>query len=181
MQQLLLLEQRSRTGEIELYYGDETQISEQGYVPYGWQFKGENVCIEAAIGGKKLNCFGMITRDNEFSYQTTTEMINTRFILEHLDRFSYQITKHTVIVLDNARVHQSTAMLAMQQIWSKRGLFIFYLPPYSPHLNISERLWKELKARWLKPKDYINDQQLFYASTLVLNAIGKDLFINFSK
>jgi hypothetical protein len=177
----LLLEQRSKNGEIELYYGDETQISEEGYVPYGWQFRDENICIEAATGGKKLNCFGIITRANTFSYQTTTEMINTHFIIEHLDLFSYQITKHTVLVLDNAKVHKSKAMLAMQQIWSKRGLFIFYLPPYSPHLNIIERLWKELKARWLEPKDYIDDQQLFYASKLLLNAVGKDLCINFSK
>jgi hypothetical protein len=150
-------------------------------VPYGWQFQDENISMEAATGGKKLNCFGMITRDNELSYYTTQQMINTHFIIEHLDRFSYQITKPTVIVLDNAKVHKSKAMLAMQQIWSTRGLFIFYLPPYSPHLNIIERLWRELKARWLEPKDYVNDQQLFYAFTLVLHAIGKDLCINFSK
>jgi len=149
----LLLEQRRQQEEIDLYYGDETQISEEGYVPYGWQFRDENISIGSA-NGKKLNCFGMISRDNEFSYQTTSEMINTHFIIEHLDRFSYQIRKHTVIVLDNAKVHQSKAMLMMQKTWSKRGLFIFYLPPYSPHLNIIERLWKEIKARWLKPKDY---------------------------
>ncbi|WP_201546755.1 transposase [Psychrobacter lutiphocae] len=26
-----------------------------------------------------------------------------------------------------------------------RTRLIFYLPPYSPHLNIIERLWKEVK------------------------------------
>ncbi|HEU0143153.1 MAG TPA: hypothetical protein VFQ47_00050 [Nitrososphaera sp.] len=66
-----LLEQRYSTGEIELYYGDETQISEEGYVPYGWQFKEENICIRSAKG-KHLNCFGIITRSNHFVYQTTT-------------------------------------------------------------------------------------------------------------
>lgn len=166
---------------MDLYYGDETQISEEGYVPYGWQFRDENISIGSATGGKKMNCFGMITRANEFSYQITPEMINTPFIIEHLDLFSYHIRKHTVIVLDNAKVHQSKAMLEMRKTWSKRGLFIFYLPPYSPHLNIIERTWKELKARWLEPNDYINDQQLFYATNLILNAIGKDLFINFIK
>lgn len=123
----------------------------------------------------------MITKGNLFHYTTTCEMINTHFIIECLDRFSFGIKKHTVIVLDNAKVHRSKAMLTSQEIWSRRGLFVFYLPPYSPHLNIIERVWKELKARWLTPKDYNNDQQLFYATQLILNAIGHDLSVNFSK
>jgi hypothetical protein len=48
---------------------------------------------------------------------------------------SYGIKKHTVIVLDNASIHQSKAMRLMQDVWAKRQLFIFYLPPYPPHLN----------------------------------------------
>jgi transposase len=175
-----LLEQRSINGEIDLYYGDEVQISEEGYVPYGWQFKDENISIKSAKG-KSINCFGIITRDNEFEYATTYETINSNFIIEQIDRFSYQLKKHTVIVLDNAKVHQSKAMKLMQKVWAKRELFIFYLPPYSPHLNIIERLWKEMKARWIQVKDYENDDQLFYATKLILNAVGNELRINFKK
>lgn len=163
-----------------MYYGDQTQVSEEGYVPYGWQFKDENISIKSAKG-KHINCFSMITRDNNFIYATTYKMINSQFIIEQLDKFSYQISKHTVIVLDNARVHQAKTVQAMRKVWAKRGLFIFYLPPYSPHLNIIERLWKEMKARWLQPKDYEDDQQLFYSTKLVLHTVGKDLLINFKK
>ncbi|MBD0289056.1 MAG: transposase, partial [Flavisolibacter sp.] len=66
------------------------------------------------------------------------------------------------------------------QGWQQRGLYLFYLPPYCPHLNIVERLWKELKARWLRPKDYLTTDTLFYAVTLALAAVGKDLFIHYS-
>jgi len=177
---LQLLEQRSEQGEIDLFYADETQVSEEGYVPYGWQFSNENISIPSARGNK-INCFGMLRRDNEFVYETTTETIDSAFIIEQLDRFSHTIKKHTVVVLDNAKVHQSKALLARKMIWAKRELFIFYLPPYCPHLNIIERLWKELKARWLTPKDYENDQQLFYATKLILAAIGKNLRINFKR
>lgn len=175
-----MLEQRCNQGEIDLYYGDETQISEEGYVPYGWQFRDENISIQSA-NGKQINCFGMISRDNDFVYETTYETINTNFIIEQLNRFSYRIKKHTIIVLDNASVHQSKAMLAMQKTWAKRRLFVFYLPPYSPHLNIIERLWKEMKARWIQTKDYEDEQLLFYSTKLILHAIGKDLFINFKR
>lgn len=174
------MEQRYINGEIELYYGDETQISEEGYVPYGWQFKDENISIKSA-NGKRINCFGMITRDNVFEYATTYETINSNFIIEQIDIFSRQIKKHTVIVLDNAKVHHSKAIKLMRKVWEKRRLFIFYLPPYSPHLNIIERLWKEIKARWIQVTDYESHDQLFYATKLILNEIGKDLRINFKR
>jgi transposase len=82
--------------------------------------------------------------------------------------------------MDNARVHTAAKVKFELEAWQQRGLFIFYLPPYSPHLNIAERLWKELKARWLRPEDYLSTDQLFYAVTLALAAVGKELFIDFS-
>jgi transposase len=83
--------------------------------------------------------------------------------------------------LDNASIHQSKAMRLMQDVWAKRQLFIFYLPPYSPHLNIIERLWKEIKAGWIQVKDDEECDKLFYATKLVLNAIGNNLYINFKE
>lgn len=173
-----MLEQRSGQGEIDLLYGDETQVSEQGYVPYGWQFKDEDVAIASAKGAR-MNCFGLLARNNCFVHATTTRNITADFIIEQLDRFSFQINKHTVIVLDNAKVHQCKKMKDIQQIWAGRKLFIFFLPPYSPHLNIIERLWKELKARWVRPEDYQDTQALFYSLNRILNNIGKNLFLNF--
>lgn len=106
MKQLHLLEQRSALGEIELLYGDETQVSEEGYVPYGWQFRDENIAV-AAAKGVCINCFGLLARNNRFVYGTTAATITSDFVIEQLDRFSFTVKKHTVIVLDNAGVHQS--------------------------------------------------------------------------
>lgn len=178
MEQLGLLESRYELGEIDILYGDEVQISEEGYVPYGWQFADEDVCIESAKGGH-INCFGLLTRGNEFIYQTTQNIITSDFIVEQLDRLSFEINKPTVVVLDNAKVHRAKKVQAMRAYWADRNLFIFFLPPYSPHLNIIERLWKEVKARWITPKDYANKEQLFYSTNLICNAIGKSLFVNF--
>lgn len=173
-----MLEQKSETGEIDLYYGDETRISEEGYVPYGWQFKDENIAIKS-LRRSHINCFGIITRGNKFVYHTTTETITADFIIEQLDLFSWTIKKHTVIVLDNAKVHRCHKIKMMQKVWAKRKLFIFFLPPYSPQLNIIERLWKEIKARWISVKDYENQQQLFYTVELILKAIGHSLKLYF--
>lgn len=146
---LALLEQQSEQGNIELFYGDESKVSTEGYVPYGWQFQDEDVCIEANRG-RGLNCFALISRDNKMVYSTCEKNITADFIIEQLDELSLKITKPTVVVLDNARVHTAAKVKERLQYWQKRGLYLFYLPPYSPHLNIAERLWKELKSRWIK-------------------------------
>jgi hypothetical protein len=37
------LEHLSKLGLIDLYYGDESRVSMEPCVPYGWQFAGEDV------------------------------------------------------------------------------------------------------------------------------------------
>ncbi len=176
---LSLLEKQAEKGNIDLLYADETRVSEQGYVPYGWQFDDEDLAIQACKG-KAINCFGLLSRYNQLIYRTTQKNINAKFILETLDELSLSITKFTVVILDNARIHTARKVKQLFEVWQNRGLFIFYLPPYSPHLNIIERLWKEIKQGWLRPEDYRTADDLFYAFDRVCSAIGKSLFINFS-
>ena len=177
---LSLLEKQAEIGKIDLYYGDETKVSQEGYVPYGWQFDDEQVVIEATKG-RSINCFGLVSRSNDFIYKNTEENINSAFVIEILDTLSLAISKPTVVVLDNARVHTARKVKQLLEVWQNRGLFIFYLPPYSPHLNIIERLWKEFKEGWLKPADYQSADNLFYAVDRVCAAIGNQLSINFSE
>ena len=176
-QALALLEEQSQKEHIDLYYADESGVSSEGYVPYGWQFSDEQVCI-ASAKGQTLNCFALISRKNQIRYAISQQNITADFIIRQLDKLSLTIEKPTVVVLDNAKVHTAAKVKLELEAWQKRGLF--YLPPYSPHLNIAERLWKELKARWLRPEDYLSTDQLFYAVKLALAAVGKELFINFS-
>lgn len=85
-----------------------------------------------------------------------------------------------MIVLDNARIHTAKAVQACRPIWERRGLTLFYLPPYSPHLNLAEILWRKLKYEWLRPHDYLSFANLRYAVRLALAAVGSLLTINFS-
>ncbi len=156
------------------------QVSEEGYVPYAWQFSDEDVTIEVAKG-YSINCFALLSRSNEIIYRTTEQTISADFVIEQFERLSMSITKPTVIVLDNARIHTARKVKERIKDWQNRDLYIFYLPPYSPHLNIAERLWKELKSRWLKPADYCTTENLFYTVNLALATVGKELFIKFSE
>ncbi len=179
MERLALLEQQAEDKQIDLFYADESGISEQGYSPYGWQFKDEKVSIPVGHG-QQLNIFGLLSRDNKLLFKTTTQTINTAFLIVFFDEFVLKIQKPTVIILDNAKIHQSKAFKIRCQYWQARGLFFVYLPPYSPHLNIIEKCWHELKQRWISIEDYYSFETLTYAVQLALMAVGTQLFINFS-
>jgi transposase len=179
VEKLKELEQLSLSGTIDLYYGDESHVCSEGYVPYGWQFPDEEVCI-LSEKAYKVNCLGFISRENQCLWKMTTENIDTQFVLEFLEQFSFEIHKTTFIVLDNARIHKAKAIKERIPYWQARGLFLFFLPPYCPHLNITETLWRKLKKEWLNPEDYIHKDKLFYAINRCLANVGINLKINFS-
>jgi transposase len=112
---------------------------------------------------------------------TSQETFTSRFIFGQLEDLSFKLRKLTVIVLDNARIHRSKIIKERIKVWQRRGLFIFYLPRYSPHLNTVETLWRKLKYGWLNPADYQSKELLFYQVRLALTAVGNSLFIRFSK
>ncbi len=143
--------------------------------------------------GPGLNCFGLICRDNTLHFETTTRSIDSSFIIEQLDRLSTNLGKETIVVFDNAKPHTAQAVQKCRPIWRRRGLTLFYLPPYSPHLNLAETLLerakpgplglvrRKLKYQWLSPQDYLSFEHLRYAVQLALAAVGSRLNITFSK
>ncbi len=141
-------------------------------VPYGWQFSDEEVAMPSA-SGKGVNCFGLFTRSNRAVVATSENSITAGFVIEQLERLSFSIKTITVVVLDNARIHTGKQMRERIKYWQQRGLFIFYLPTYSPHLNIAETVWRKLKYVWLAPGDYEDGQRLRYSVKQALNGACK--------
>lgn len=169
----------SQSGEIDLYNGDESHVCSQGYVPYGWQFPGEDIHIPVEKA-YKINILRFANRQSEYIGMMTEECINADVVINFLESLSFNIKKKTVLILDNASVHKSRSIRERIPFWEKRGLFITYLPPYSPHLNIAETVWRKLKKEWLDPQDYVEKDKLFYTANRWLAALGKQTGIKFS-
>jgi len=174
------LERLAEDEQIDLIYTDAARVSVNAVVPYGWQFPDEDVFMPSTQGAG-LNCIAFLQRNNQSSCQVRREGINSQFIFEQFEQLSLRIRKLSVVVLDNASVHTAKIIKQRREVWEGRGLFLFYLPRYSPHLNIVEILWRKLKYEWLSPLDYETDEGLFYAVRQALAAVGTSLRINFSK
>jgi transposase len=75
--------------------------------------------------------------------------------------------KHSVLVMDNARIHHNEDLVAAVE---DIGCRILYLPPYSPDLNPIETAFSALKS-WLKRyRDLVNHFDPVY---LILVALAQ--------
>jgi len=86
----------SRKGLIALYYGDEAGVSLEPNVPYGWQFRDEEVSMPTAKG-KGINCFALVSRSNQSWTAVSEQAISGEFVIEQFERFSFSIREVTVV------------------------------------------------------------------------------------
>lgn len=178
-QELEILKDREDRGEIDLRYFDETGFCLEPYVPYAWQEKGEQIQV-ISQKSKRLNALGMLNRSNDLEVYLFECSINSDVVIACLDKFSDQIEIETVLVIDNASIHTSNAFLDKQAEWKEKKLTIFFLPTYSPHLNIIEILWRFIKYTWLEPDAYLNWSSLVNAVENILKNFGSKYMINFA-
>jgi len=167
-------------GKLKIYYADESGFSLDPCIPYGWQPSGEYVRIIPA-SSPRMNVFGLMSTDCALHAYSVTGSINTETVIAFMDEFVKTVTVKTVVVLDNASIHHSKKFNAKLGEWLQKGLRIFHLPAYSPHLNRIETLWRKIKYDWLKPGDYQSWDTMKKALDEILASVGQNLKIEFDE
>jgi transposase len=167
------------SGLVEVYFGDASGFWQTPVVAGAWQFANEEIRIVPKRGGR-LAVFGFLSKANIARTWTSRKSIKTRFVVDCIDEWVPQkLGKPRVLVLDNAQVNRSRLMQSKREEWEEKNLYVFYLPTYSPHLNLIETLWRQMKYLWLKPEDYISFEKLTEAVKKILDGIGSQYKIKF--
>ena len=176
------LQQLCATGHLDLYYTDESTFSMNPCLPYGWQAKGETVGI-VPHRNRKTNVFGIFRADNFSFTKICDSNMKAEFIASAIEEFAQNLPadKPSVLVLDNAATHHSLLFRAKSASWQEKGLYLFYLPKYSPHLNLAETFWRKAKYEWLKPADYLSFERFKEKLTEIFTNIGSKYRINFKE
>lgn len=142
---------------LDLRFADESGFNLEGYLPYGWQPKGEYVEI-TPVKSKTTQVFGLMNLDNQLASYAFKGSMTSQIVIACLNDFHSTITKPTVVVLDNASIHHSKKFKNKVEEWKQDDLYVFFLPAYSPHLNPIEILWRFVKYQWL-PYETIDSQE----------------------
>jgi transposase len=121
-----------------------------------------------------------MNRNNELFYELHEGIVTSKTVIGVFDKFVQTIKMETVIILDQASIHTSDLFLGKLEEWERQNLKIFWLPTYSPHLNLIEILWRFLKYEWIKVSAYQSRETLLDYTKNVLDNFGKEYVINFA-
>ena len=167
-------------GRIDLYFGDESTFSMNPVLPYGWSPKGERIEIFPQRD-KKVNLFGVFRPDNFCVTYESKENINSEFLIAAIEDFCRYVDKPTVRVLDNAPTQRSELFVRQLENWMNKGLYVFFLPRYSPHLNKAETYWRKAKYEGLKPTDYGSYRKFRKKIYSIFDQIGAEYQVSFKE
>jgi transposase len=65
-----------------------------------------------------------------------------------------------VVVLDNAGIHTSRAVRAARRGLAALGIYLYYLPAYSPELNLIEPVFKQVKHHDIPTRSHTSQAEL---------------------
>ena len=122
---------------------------------YAWIKKGQEKFISSNTGRRRLNINGaMNAHQPEEVIIHEAETINADATIALYDKIQqhYADKEHIYVIGDNARYYRN----AQLQDWLKQNPRIIqvFLPPYSPNLNLIERLWKLLRKKCINTHFY---------------------------
>jgi transposase len=143
--------EKAEKGEIELLFCDAAHFTLSAFLCMVWSRV--RTFLRTSHGRNRINVLGAV---HAISKDVTT-LINTTYITaETVMEFLVQLKekyalKPIFLVLDNARYQHCNAVMEKAE---KLGITLVFLPPYSPNLNIIERLWKFTKKQILYAKYY---------------------------
>ncbi|MGH2645087.1 MAG: IS630 family transposase [Chitinophagaceae bacterium] len=137
--------------EIHLFFMDAAHFVLQPFLCSLWCAC--RVFIKGAAGRNRINVLGAMNAiTKEVTTMNNATYINANTLIEFLKllRAKYR-DKPIAIVLDNARYQHCYVVKTFAR---SIGIHLLFLPPYSPNLNIIERLWKFTKKKILYAKYY---------------------------
>jgi hypothetical protein len=169
-------------GQCELLCFDEAGFSPTPPVQYGWSRIGQSRCVEPQAHQQRVNVLGALNQDGKLTWVAQQRPTIRDDVLAFFDRLSEQpLPVPCIGVIDNAALHKGEVMEGKRQQWANRGLYLYYLPPYShsPELNQIEILWKQAKYFWhrfvsLKGADLLNEVNS------IVNRFGTEFTIRFA-
>ena len=155
-------------GLITLLYLDESGCCPESPLSYGYGQIGQQKSIaQRSRKGRRVNIMGVWEEEARLEYALKIGTNKTKSYLRFMDwqaeramKRLFETGKPTVVIHDNASIHRSQLAKKQHQTWSKQGLSVFFLPPYSPELNRIEEQWLHLKRQELGGRVFEDEYDL---------------------
>jgi len=155
-----------------VYFMDGVHPEHNTLAAYGWMRKGKERKLKSNTGRQRINLHGAINIETLDVEIIESEKVNSESTVDLLRKIekSCPCAQKIHVILDNARYHYSRIV---REYLQNSRINLVFLPIYSPHLNLIERLWKLFKKKVLYNR--------YYGKFKDFKKACKNFFVNISK
>lgn len=137
--------QEAIAGKREVYFVDAAHFVMGAFLGFLWSFT--RLFVRTPSGRQRFNVLGALNAMTKKLVTITNDSYITSIqVCELLRKLSASTKKPITLVLDNARYQRCKLVMALAV---ELNIELLFLPPYSPNLNLIERLWKLVKKECL--------------------------------
>jgi putative transposase len=151
------LKAKAAAGKLVLYYLDECGFAPTLPVGSSWTLPGERRFVRyEAPQGRRVNAlaayrpYGRSPRLEVFTAERTWDASDLLGFLKALPWSKVP----RVVVLDNASIHTSQVIRRARKDLADSGIYLYFLPPYSPELNLIEPLFRQVKHQEIPQRSF---------------------------
>jgi transposase len=140
--------------EDQIYFMDGVHPQHNTIASYGWIKKGQTKQLKTNNGRKRTNINGALNLATKELLYVEDQRINSQTMIALLVLILEKQKQGKIhIILNNARYYHS--IIVKEFLKEHPRIVLKFMPPYSPNLNIIERLWKILKKKVVYNKFYL--------------------------
>jgi transposase len=136
-----------------IYFMDGVHPKHNTLASYGWIRRGVEKAIKSNSGRQRLNINGAIELETLSCATVMAESVNADSTIASFKQLEgkHPQAETIHIICDNAHYYRSRQVKAYLE---HSRIELVFLPPYSPNLNLIERLWKSFKKQVLYNRHY---------------------------
>jgi len=172
------LKAKAAAGRVALYYLDECGFSPTLPAGYSWTLPGRRKHVPyEAPQGRRVNAMAAyrpFSRSPRLEVFTAERTWDAYDLLGFLNALPWSRAPR-VVVLDNASVHTSRVIRQARRGLSDSGVYLYFLPPYSPELNLIEGVFRQVKHQEIPQRSFTTKTELREAVVLGFNTYGRKL------
>lgn len=154
---------RAVAGRLRLYYLDECGFSPSLPTGYSWCLPKQRKRVKYEYPqGRRVNAlasYGPFRPAPWLHAQPFERTLTSDDLLAYL-RALPAAPVPRVVVLDNASLHVSKVTKAARPGLAKAGIYLYYLPPYSPELNRIEAVFKQVEHHEMPTRSHTTKAEL---------------------
>jgi transposase len=149
--------------QLELFYLDESGFAPSLPTGYSWCLPGQRKRVKYEYPqGRRVNVLSAYRPDGAgpwLGVQAFERTLTSDDLIASLKSLPGSVVPR-VVVLDNASLHVSKVVKAQRRDLARQGIYLYYLPAYSPELNRIEPVFRQVKYQEIPVRSYTSKTSL---------------------